>query len=49
VKQAYGELNKSPLDAAPVTGNVPGYLQSQLSGYQTALGIAGMGGFTRKI
>jgi hypothetical protein len=50
VKQAYGQVNKSPADAAaPITGNVPAYLQSQLANYQSALGIAAMGGFTRKV
>jgi hypothetical protein len=38
IKQAYGQLN-NPQAAAAATpaGAVPAYLQSQLSGYQTAL------------
>src|SRR4029079_13935858 len=38
IKQAYGQLNNPP-SATPGTPNAPapGYLQTQLAGYQTAL------------
>jgi len=37
IKQAYSQLNNPEAAAAAPAGAVPAYLQSQLSGYQTAL------------